>query len=131
MSKKFGGKYVLGRSVGYFPRLARFFRSVKVCVFVSQFGYWEGKQRAKGSRFIYKSQRELEFETGLTRYEQETVRKYLLNKKYMEEKLAGIPATMNYRFNWEKMALDFEDWIHNIDIKDQYLIETPDVIVEE
>ncbi len=124
--EKFFGEDYMGRAVAYYPRLARFFGYHKIALFVCQFGYWEGKQMDKARGFIYKTQREINFETVLTRYEQETARKFLKTKGYLEEELRGTPAVVHYRFDWDKIKYDFTYWLYNEDVHDQYLIETPD-----
>lgn len=72
-------------------------------VFLSQLFYWTGKSSAPG-RWIWKSQRDWENETTLTRYEQETARKALKDIGLLEERRAGLPARMYYRLNLERLA---------------------------
>lgn len=61
---------------------------------LSQCLYWS--QRSEGGWF-YKSCAEWECETGLTRAEQETVRRELCKLDFFEEDRRGMPATMHYR----------------------------------
>lgn len=100
----------LGRQVAFYPSLSNFFDSVKVALLVCQLGYWQNKQRDP-TGFIYKTRKNLQHETGLTRAEQETARRFLKRKGYLEEKRKGIPARMFYRVNWEKLMQDFDQWL--------------------
>lgn len=94
---------ILGdRPVAYHPKLAKAVGGVKQAVFICQFLYWHGKG-ADGDGWIYKSQAEIEEETGLSRYEQETVRKTLGKLEVLNEKLAGLPATLHYRLDFENL----------------------------
>lgn len=97
------------RPVAYHPRLAKVLGGVKQAVFISQLLYWD----EKGSRpdgFIWKTQKEFENETGLTRYEQETARKHLKASGVLEEKKHGIPAKLHYRLNFKKLLEAFEKY---------------------
>lgn len=90
---------ILGdRPVAYHPKLARAVGGVKQTIFVCQLLYWDGKGKDPEG-WVYKTQPEIEEETGLTRYEQETVRKSLCAMGVLEEKLAGVPAKLHYRLN--------------------------------
>ena len=102
----------IGRPVAYYPSFGNFLGSAKAGVFISQLGYWEGKQKDK-SGFIYKTQTDLKHETGLTRYEQETVRKALKKKGYLKEQRRGVPARMYFKIDWDKFMSDFYSWIEN------------------
>ena len=93
---------VLGdRPVAYHPALGQAI-GVKEAVFVCQLLYWDGKGKTPGG-WIYKTQTEWTEETGLSRYEQETVRKHLIKSGLLEEKRAGMPARLFYRLNWQKL----------------------------
>jgi hypothetical protein len=90
----------LGRPVAYYPKLSHITGGVKETLFLCQLLYWEGKQANKEG-WIYKTQQEMFEETGLTRYEQETARRNLKNKGFIEEKLQGIPAKLHYKINFK------------------------------
>jgi hypothetical protein len=68
---------------------------------LSQAIYWSRRTRKDG--WFYKSQKEWEEETGLTRREQDTARRSLKATGFWEEDLRGVPATMNFRVNVEKL----------------------------
>lgn len=90
------------RPIAYHPKLATVI-GVKETVFVCQLLYWDGKGRDPEG-WIYKPQTEITEETGLSRYEQETVRKRLGTRHILEEKLAGIPAKLHYRINYDALG---------------------------
>ncbi|MEX7609752.1 hypothetical protein, partial [Enterobacter asburiae] len=67
---------------------------------LSQIVYWQN--RMEGNWF-YKTQADLEEETGLTRYEQEGARKKLVSCGVLEEAKRGIPAKLYFRVNQERL----------------------------
>ncbi|MFY4329368.1 hypothetical protein ACM91S_11415 [Enterobacter hormaechei] len=67
---------------------------------LSQIVYWQN--RMEGNWF-YKTQTDLEEETGLTRYEQEGARKKLVSCGVLEEAKRGIPAKLYFRVNQERL----------------------------
>jgi hypothetical protein len=44
-------------------------------------------------------------ETALGRYELKTIRNALTSRDLIEEKLAGVPARLHYKINWETMKV--------------------------
>lgn len=97
------------RPVAYHPALALALAQahdrcgVKEAVFVSQMLYWDGKGSLPNG-WIWKTGKEWTAETGLSRYEQETVREHLIKIGILEEKLAGVPATLHYRLDIDKLV---------------------------
>lgn len=110
LDDKFEGK--LGKPVAYFPNLANFLGSTKQALFISQLGYWEGKQRDKKNGWIYKTQQEMQAETGLTRASQETVRRKLKRLGVLKEKRAQIPARLHYKVDWDLLLELYQDWYY-------------------
>lgn len=102
----------VGRPVAYFPRLSFFLGSVKATLFLCQFLYWKGRQRDPDG-WIYKSQSEIQKETGLSRREQENARKQLSQKGYLEQKYKGIPRQLYYRINYQPLDRDWNNWIND------------------
>lgn len=96
------------RPVAYHPILAKACGGATVGLFLSQLLYWTGRGKLADGWF-WKSASELENETGLTRNEQETARKKLKAIGVLEEKLAGVPATLHFRINFDALetALQF------------------------
>ena len=69
----------VGRPVSYYPALVELTDSVTATLLLCQLIYWCGKQdNAEG--WIYKTQEEIKYETGLSRAKQETARKVLKDK---------------------------------------------------
>lgn len=99
-----GSLKLLGRPVTFYPSIAHAFGgNVNGALFLSNFWYWEGKQQDQKEGWIFKSQREIQLETGLSRYQQESARKTLIEYGIMEETRKGMPAKMHFRFNWDKL----------------------------
>ena len=92
----------VGRPVAYFPKLRHITGSVNATLFLCQLIYWEGKQASK-TGWIYKTHREMEEETGLSRREQETARRKLKDRGLIEERLAGVPQRLHYRLDKKKI----------------------------
>lgn len=96
---------LLDRPVAYQPAFAML-RAGKVkagpvaAVFLSQLVYWHNRM---DGAWIYKTQADITTETSLTRDEQETARKRLIAIGVLEEQLRGVPATMHYRVNSERL----------------------------
>ncbi len=89
----------LGHPVAYYPSLARVV-GVKECVFVCQFLYWFDKT-ADG--WVYKTQEEIAAETGMSRTEQETVRRNLKRTKILQERNNRILHRMFYRVDKDRL----------------------------
>lgn len=96
---------LLDRPIAYNPALARL-RAGKIksgpvaAVFLSQMLYWHNRMEGE---WMYKTRADIESETALTRDEQETARRRLVSLGVLEEKLRGVPATMHYRINAERL----------------------------
>ena len=91
-----------GRSIAYRPNLARLFGGVVAEIFFEQIFYWQDK--ADPVLGVYKTQEELEFETGLSRKEQETARKLLREKGVLIETHKRLEHRLYYKINLD--ALD-------------------------
>jgi hypothetical protein len=100
----------VGRPIAYYPKLAHFLGSVNAAVLLCQLLYWEGKQDDEDG-WIFKTQKEIEAETGLSRREQETARAALSRARtvvrggeeqevrIVEEKLKGVPPKVNFKLH--------------------------------
>lgn len=62
--------------------------------------YWS-KITKDPDYWFYKSQKDWEIETGLSRHEQDSARKILKERNLIFEKRAGIPATIHFKINFE------------------------------
>ena len=67
-------------------------------LFLSQAFYWT-KITKDPDGFFWKTQEEWEEETGITRYEQETIRRSLRSRGIIEEEKRGIPCKIYFRIN--------------------------------
>lgn len=93
----------LGRPVVYYPRIAEAFgKDIRCAAFLGNFTYWEGKQ-SDPDGWTYKSQAEIERETGLGRYAQEKAREKLRELGVLQERKDGKPPILKYKFDWGKM----------------------------
>ncbi len=88
--------------IAYHPILAKALKSVYAALFLSQLLYWQG--RGRHGQWTYKSRDEWHEETGLTRRAQESARRTLVAAGVLEEDLRGVPATVHYRVNADKLA---------------------------
>ncbi|WP_313353656.1 conserved phage C-terminal domain-containing protein [Kosakonia cowanii] len=106
---------LLDRPVAYQPAFAML-RAGKVkagpvaAVFLSQLVYWHNRM---DGAWIYKTQADITTETSLTRDEQETARKRLIAIGVLEEQLRGVPATMHYRVNSERLEALLLEYVGN------------------
>jgi hypothetical protein len=92
---------ILDRPIAFQRSFVRLTGSINAALFLSQSMYWANRTGEDG--WFYKTQKDWEEETGLTRREQETARKILKEKGILEEKLCGVPATLNFRINRDKL----------------------------
>lgn len=94
---------LLDRPIAYNPGFKKLTRSTVAAIFVSQGWYWT-KRHKEDDGWFYKTGKEWEEETGLTRSEQETARRICCSELgIMEEQLRGVPATMYYRVKRERV----------------------------
>lgn len=103
---------LLDRPIAYNPAFKRITHSTVASIFLSQCWYWS-KRHKQDDGWFYKSQKEWEEETGLTRSEQETARKHCKKTGVIDEKLKGVPATLHYRVNkpriYELLGVQFAE----------------------
>lgn len=92
----------LGSPVSYYPPFRRICGSVGACILLQQLIYW-GDKGEREDGFIYKSQWELELETGLSYDEQVGARKKLVEQGLLHEKRIGVPAKMHFRVNVDRL----------------------------
>lgn len=89
--------------VSFHPALARVTGSINSALFLQQILYWMPRTDDEDA-WVYKTQKELEEETALSRAEQETARKKLRDMGLLEEKLEGLPARKWYRCDLDLLA---------------------------
>jgi len=96
-------KQLSDRPIAFHRAYVNLTGSITSALMLSQAMYWTSRTDDADGWF-YKTQKDWEEETGLSRREQETARARLKNAGFWEEKLRGIPATMYYRLDLEKLA---------------------------
>ena len=88
----------LERPIAFYPFLARALGDVESAIFYQQLHFWSDKGSLKDG-WIYKSKKEIEDETTLTRTQQDRIRKKLVKLDWIEIKVVkavGAP-TLHYR----------------------------------
>ncbi len=105
----------VGRCVGYYPLIAMALGSVKTGIFICQLLYWQ--ERGEKGEWIYKSRKQMEEETGLSREEQDTAKRLLKRLKIIETKRAGIPATTHYKIDFDRFDEVIDNYVIEREIK--------------
>lgn len=100
----------VGRPVAYFPKLALCLGNVNATILLCQLFYWEGKQDDQVEGWIYKTQREICEETGLSRRESDTARKVLRKKKIITDKLRGVPPKIHFLLHRKPLDDLWDEW---------------------
>ncbi len=90
----------LGRPVSFYPSLARVFDDISTALLICQFMYWRKKV---GCREIYKTQEEIEVETGIKAGAQRRIFKNLQKDGFVQIVKKGMPAKNYYKWNWEQI----------------------------
>jgi hypothetical protein len=83
------------RGPAYAPWLVREF-GPHGGIFMSQLLFWDGKGHDPDG-WIYKTEKQMERETGLTRSSQRKARRVLVGKGVLEEDKRGLPRRLHYR----------------------------------
>jgi len=91
-------KAVLRRPVAYHRAFAEIAGKASAGLMLSQAWYWTPRTDNEDGWF-YKTRAEWTEETGMTRTEQETARRRLVDLGLMEEALKGMPGKMHFRVN--------------------------------
>ncbi len=96
-------KSLLDSPIAFHRPLVRVTGSVTAALFLSQLMYWSPRGKDPAG-WIYKRVEERTEETGLSRDEQQTVRKRLVQLGVLEEQRRGIPYRLYYRLNLQQLA---------------------------
>lgn len=92
---------ILGnKPVAFNPILAKATGSITAGLFLSQLLYWSGKEK-NPEGWIFKTIKEMEEETALSRKEQDGAIKRLKMLKILEVSLKGVPAKRHFKINLE------------------------------
>ncbi len=97
---------LLNRPIAYHRVFATIGGGAKAGLFLSQGFYWtniKDESDADADGWFFKTQADWEFETGLTRDEQQTARRQLTKRGLLKEKLIGLPAKLHYQIQKEKV----------------------------
>jgi hypothetical protein len=99
-------KAIMGdRIVSFHVGLAHALDSVTAALLFSQCAYWSCGDTANGrDGWFWKTQVEMQEETGLTRYEQESARATLRKRGVLKEEKRGCPAKNWYCIDWDNLA---------------------------
>ena len=100
---------ILGSPIAYYAAFAKVLGGVEAGIFASQFFYWYGKGHDPEG-WVYKTQVDIEDETGLSRRNQETARKKLRQLGVLDERYAGMPAKLYYRLNLDVLFPLMNEW---------------------
>ena len=73
---------------------------ITAALFLSYAGYAYESLPENRDGWFTRTQAEWERDTGLTRREQETARRQLRERGFLEERRVGMPATLCFRVNW-------------------------------
>jgi hypothetical protein len=90
------------RVVGYSPDLARAVGGATIGLFLSQLLFHSDKGH-NPEGWVYKSEREMGKETGLTKREQQTARRKLLSLGVIAIMRGGFRNTYHFKVIWEKL----------------------------
>lgn len=105
----------LGNSVAYYPKLVEVSGGVLPNLFLCQMYYWLGKQK-NPEGWIYKTQAEIEKETGLTRKQQETARKFLKARGLLQEKYTGCPRRLEFWLDKDALNQRWSAFMNNLEL---------------
>lgn len=94
----------LEKPIAFHPQLARILGGIEEAIFIQQLNYWMDKTKRKDG-FVYKTQKEFEKETTLSRRQQERIRKKFLSKNIIETKKikANGSPTWHYKINYGEL----------------------------
>ena len=97
----------IGQAVAYYPNLTKKLGNVNASILLSQFIYWHDK--TEHPLGVYKTQSEIQAETGLSRKEQETGRKVLRELGLITETYKRTEHKLYFLFHPNV----FDEWFEN------------------
>ena len=97
----------IGQAVAYYPNLTKKLGNVNASILLSQFIYWHDK--TEHPLGVYKTQSEIQAETGLSRKEQETGRKVLRELGLITETYKRTEHKLYFLFHPDV----FDEWFEN------------------
>lgn len=96
----------IGRPVTYFPALCPMVGGVNACILLCHLLWWS--DQGDDPEWIYKTQRDIEDETGLTRREQDTARAKLVDLGLVLVERRGVPPVLHYHVDIDALELAWE-----------------------
>ncbi|MBN3871542.1 MAG: hypothetical protein HWQ23_15055 [Nostoc sp. JL33] len=109
----------IGSPIAFYPDLIPLTGSPNAALFLCQLTYWTGKQHNPDG-WIYKTQEEWGYETGLSEKEQRTARRSLVERGYVEEQERGIPSRLEYRLLADPLKEIWDVWAIASNVKKQF-----------
>lgn len=109
----------IGSPIAFYPDLIPLVGSKTAAMLICQLAYWTGKQHNPDG-WIYKTQEEWFFETGLSDKEQRTARRDLVQRGYIEERLRGIPRRLEYRLLEKPLDEIWDTWMIAVSLKKEF-----------
>lgn len=103
----------LGHPIAYYPSLVKVVGGVLPCLFLCQMYYWQGKQKDPDG-WIFKSQAEIQEETGMGRREQESARKDLKARGLIQERFAGCPRRLEYLLIDDALEARWQEYLQGV-----------------
>ncbi len=99
---------LLDRPIAFQPAYVHLVGSVNAALMLSQAVYWSKVKKESGGWF-YKTQREWQEETGLSRKEQDNARRTLKQWGFWSEKLRGMPAKVHFAVDRERLLASLSE----------------------
>lgn len=122
-------KVLSTRPIAFNPDLAHALESVNAGLFLSQLLFWWDK--GSNPDWIYKTIREVQQETALSRSEQDTAIKICKTHGLIELELKGIPAKRHFHLNIEKIIKMLENYYGSTPEKNKLVcLKTANKIVD-
>lgn len=97
----------VGRTIAYYPNLKNVTGSTTATILLCQLIYWIDKTN---DGWIYKDSMELEEETGLSYYEQQTARKALIDLGIIEEQYKRLDHKISFRLHLDVLNDLWDDY---------------------
>ncbi|MBE2898105.1 hypothetical protein HPC37_04515 [Pasteurellaceae bacterium 20609_3] len=97
-----------GNVIAYYPKLAKPLGSVNAAILFGQLFYWQDK--ATSELGVYKTQEDIENETGLSRREQESARKNLRDRGILIETHKRLEHRLYFKLDLDKFNEMMEEY---------------------
>lgn len=105
---------VLDKPIAYHRIFATICDDLNAGIMLSQLWYWRsGKTAQQRDGWFYKTVNEWDTEIGLTRRQIDRARLILKQKKFLEEKLKGMPPKLYYRVKFHAVILAIDATVNS------------------